>query len=448
MIIKTGLGLRGYFIGIAGSIMPLTALMLPLILGMTGFGVDISVWLSNKRNLQSAADAAAIAAAWEIANNYDEADLDELDLDEDLVGQLEEEEDGEIGYPQYAALKEAVKNGFESSRGNMDFRYYSDEDGNQRVTVALEQEEDLYFSIAVFTGDVYTSAAAATVVILPTGDYCLLALDTTAEGAIRSVGSVEIEAEECGMAVNSNSDEALQLSGSVDITMKDVHIAGDLDVTGGSANFDYESLETDAGRVPDPYADLDVPEYGGCDYRNTRIRSSRTIDPGVYCGGIDIMSSGNIVMNPGVYIMDCGNFSMTGGGTLEGENVSIILSCSSDVDNTGRIDVSGNPEIDLSAPESGDEMEGVPVYRDRDAPSSNQCNRITGTASVLLDGAVYIPSDCFRIGGNAGADSPDSDPCTRIIAKTIELHGNPNMRNQCDGSAARDIGRISIRLVL
>ena len=56
--------LSDYIIDRTGSIIPMTALMLPLIVGMTGFGVDVSMWMMNKRDLQSAADAAAIAAAW------------------------------------------------------------------------------------------------------------------------------------------------------------------------------------------------------------------------------------------------------------------------------------------------------------------------------------------------------------------------------------------------
>jgi Flp pilus assembly protein TadG len=47
--------------------MLLTALMLPIIIGMTGLGVDVSMWVMQKQHLQTAADAAATAGSWEIA---------------------------------------------------------------------------------------------------------------------------------------------------------------------------------------------------------------------------------------------------------------------------------------------------------------------------------------------------------------------------------------------
>ncbi len=418
----------------------MTAIMLPLLIGMTGFGVDVSMWVMNKRDLQSAADAAAIAAAWEVANNYDDADLDEIDFEEDIEQEY-------TNYPEYAAYKEAMKNGFDPSTGNLNIEFVENENGFDQITVTVSQEENLYFSRAVFRGDVYTNAAAATVVIVPTGNYCFLALDPTADGAVTAVGNVDLVAEMCGIAVNSNSDSALDVSGNVDIDIADLHIVGDMDIT-GSVDLEYDTLETNSSTIPDPYKKLGVPDYAGCDYNNKRVNGNASLSPGVYCGGLNIRGNGTVEMDPGVYIMDCGDFQVSGNGDIIGENVSIILTCADDVNDTGSMDISGNKDITLTAPEAGEDMEGVVIYKDRDSPETPQCNKVVGGSAVILDGAVYVPSDCFRIGGNAGAVSPGSDPCTRLIAKRIELHGNPYIGNECDGSAAKDIGEISIKLVL
>lgn len=442
--------IKKYIVDRCGSILPLTALTLPLVIGMTGFGADVSMWMMNKRDLQSAADSAAIAAAWEVANRYDEADLGDIVIEQDIDPDYN-------SYPEYAAYKEAMKNGFDPATGNLSIEFGEDAEGREQISVSVSQEEDLYFSFAILQQDVYTSAAAATVVIVPTGDFCMLALDGSADGAITAVGSVEVVAEACGMAMNSNSDSALDLSGFVTVDISDLHIAGDMEVS-GTVDLNYETLETNASQVPDPYADLDIPDdYDavGCDENNYRINSDETIDPGVYCGGIRITSGPTVTMNPGVYYMECGDFTANG-GNIVGENVTIVLTCRDDINDTGNLDLGGNSLTNLSAPaeddpdlQAGEEIfEGVAFYKDRNAPSGSQCNTINGTSGVTIDGAIYAPSDCFTIGGNADAASPGNDPCTRLIARTIKLHGTPHLGNDCDGSAAKDIGEVSIKLVL
>lgn len=274
MILGVVSSIKNYVGERCGSILPLTALMLPLIVGMTGVGVDVSMWMSNKRDLQSVADAAAIAAAWEVANNYDNVDLADIDITQDLDYHITQDLDdvNYDSYPEYAAYKEAMNNGFDPSKGTLNIEFGQDDDGLDKISVSVTQEESLYFSAALFHQDVYTGAAAATVVIVPTGDYCMLALDSVVDGAITQSGNVSVIAEQCGIAVNSSSSSALDLKGNVTIDIKDLHIVGDYDAS-GSVNLDYDTLETNASAIPDPYKDLELPDYdpSECDYNNYHI---------------------------------------------------------------------------------------------------------------------------------------------------------------------------------
>ncbi len=124
-----------------------------------------------------------------------------------------------------------------------------------------------------------------------------------------------------------------------------------------------------------------------------------------------------------------------------------MLTNSSDGGSYGNVNISGGKAIDFSAPASGDDMEGVVFYQDRNAPASSSGNGITGTADIKLDGTAYFPSREFTIGGNANSASDLTDPCSRIIAKTVVLHGNPRLGNNCDDSAAETIGSASVSLV-
>ena len=141
---ETMLGsIRNFLSNKSGSIAPLTAVLLPVMLGATGLGIDVSMWMKNKRNLQAAADAAVIAAAWDIANG---------------ASQIVAEESG---------TKEAVNNGYVSGGNNtLVFSFTENDDGNDVISASLSAQDITYFSKVLFKGDIFTAAAAASAVIV------------------------------------------------------------------------------------------------------------------------------------------------------------------------------------------------------------------------------------------------------------------------------------------
>lgn len=109
------------------AILPMAALLIPVILGMAGLGVDASNWMMTQRNLQNAADAAAISAAWEIANGYD------------------------FNY-ETAALNEAQNNGYDPDEegSSLEVVHIVDEDGSEQVTANLSMKGELWLSSLLF----------------------------------------------------------------------------------------------------------------------------------------------------------------------------------------------------------------------------------------------------------------------------------------------------------
>lgn len=402
--------------------MPLTALMIPLILGMAGVGVDASMWMMERRSLQNAADAAVIAAAWEIANNHG-------------------------GEAIYSATKEARANGYRpESDGTLDISIDQNESGRTVVTASISQKASLYFSRVVFSGEVYTAAAAASAVILPTGSFCMLSLNEEDDGGIVVAGNATLESSSCGMAANSSSDAALDLRGNVTLEVGDVHLAGDYQISGNGVTFDYASLKTNAGHVRDPYRDLDVPEYGGCDHTNKSVSGGGThiLQPGVYCGGISTNGNNDVILEDGVYIIDGGNFNIGGNGTIIGENVTIILTSSSG-SNYGIMNLTGGKDVYIGAPGPGNPTAGVAIYADRNGPPAS--HKLNGNGLVELNGVFYAPNDHIGFGGTRETVNPRSS-CTHIISSTIAIHGNPSIENECDGVGVRDMGNISVRLIM
>ncbi len=407
------------------AVLPIVALLMPVLLGMTALGIDTGYWVMNQRNLQTAADAAAMAAAFEIANGAEEN-------------------------AEFAATKEAMQNGYDPEDGDvLTLTVSEDENGDQGVAVQIEYTDTAMFS-RYFIDELGSVVTAGAVASSSGGNFCMLTLDEEADNALSASGSVTINAENCGLASNSTSDESISFNGSVEVNVDNVQTRGDYDLV-GSAELNANSIKTGSGRLADPYEDLEVPPFSSCSSNDIKKNSLSisgstdvTLSPGTYCGGIQISGSGNITFEPGVYILDGGDFDVSGSGAMYGDGVSFILTNGGNGD-YGNIDITGSKTLNFSAPNAGEDMAGVLFYQDRDTPAGNGAsnqNKITGSSEIFLDGVVYTPSREIKIGGSTGVDSP----CTRIIASTISLSGSPAIGNNCDDSAAEDIGGVSVRL--
>lgn len=409
-----------------GGLLPMIAVMFPVIMGMAGLGLDVSNWMMQKRNLQTAADAAALAGAYELLNG-----------DEQNV--------------QSAALNEAINNGYDADGDGSITVNITGEDGDQQIEVTIRARANTFVS-SLINGDAsYTETVAAAEAGGGDGSFCMLSLDETANGAISTQGNVTINAAGCGIAVNSSSDSALDIGGTSDVDIGQLSIAGGIDV-GNNADINYADLDTGVAATPDPYEDLEVPESAPCSRADSRhslsINSDTVLSPGTYCGGINI-SNGDVDFEPGVYVIDGGDFSITTNGNVFGEGVSFVLTNSGEGSDAS-LNIAAGGDLYFSAPEAGNDMEGVVFYQDRNIREhASNGNSITGSASLNIEGVAYFPENNVFYGGGAGVDSDATSPCSMMIAKTITLAGNPTMGNSCeDESGVRQIeGPPGIRLV-
>lgn len=408
----------------AGTIAPTVALLFPVLLGFAGLGMDAGYWMMQKRDLQTATDAAALAAGYDIANSL-------------LEGEAES-----------TALEEAIDNGYvDGAGGSFDVIFSEDGDGNRLVRVNITQEVSSFFSTMFLDHAVAAGTTAQARVNDSSSPYCILSLSPDEDQAISTSGSVTINASGCGITANSNSDTAIYLNGSVLVNVSDVHMVGNYDVV-GSAEFNYNSMRTHGTATNDPYADFEMEEEPvACDYNSLHISSDATLNPGVYCGGLTITGNNDIVLNPGTYIMDGGDFDVSGGGSITGEDVTIVLTNSGlkAGGKYGNFEVSGSKTVELHAPTSG-YYEGMVIYQDSNAPPSVQGNVLTGTSAITLDGVAYMPTRSFDFGGNGGVDSANS--CSKIIALTVQFHGTPDFGSNCvGGGPGRTIGAPSVELI-
>jgi hypothetical protein len=88
------------------------------------------------------------------------------------------------------------------------------------------------------------------------------------------------------------------------------------------------------------------------------------------------------------------------------------------------LSMNGNATVNLSAPTSGP-YSGILFFGDRSV--SGNTYSFNGTASSVMTGALYFPTEAVSYNGNfSGANG-----CTQIVADTVSWSGNANFNVNC-----------------
>jgi Flp pilus assembly protein TadG len=216
------------------------AVSLPVLFGVAGLGIDTGLWYTIKRQNQSAADAAALSAAYEvIAGNTNVAT--------DLTP---------------AASQAATRNNYGGTTPVVTYPY-SDAVVTGGVKVTLSQTQNAWFSswFPAFTNFTIANEAVAAVNSLP--PVCMLVLglnpppsgSQNASNAVNLAGNPTINAPTCTIVSDSDSTSAFHLQGSATINAATLITPGQISHTGAAytLNLSYPA-QTGANVVPDPYA--------------------------------------------------------------------------------------------------------------------------------------------------------------------------------------------------
>jgi len=385
-----------------GAIALMFAMMLPVIIGFVGMGVEVGLWYSAKRSLQSAADAAAIAAAYEVSSGSSAATI------------------------ASAAQTDAVRNGFDTAIGTITLNVPPTSGayvGQANAVEVLVSEPRQTLFAAILTTASVTIVSRAVALSGGDGDACVLALNTTKQKAMEFSGNSNINATGCVVASNSSHSSSIEITGSGTVTSDSLSSVGGYSTQGAATLNTVTAPQTNASAFTDPYAGIDVPAYSACDqseYKNTpsdtaTITPYSTTVPYVFCNGLDI--KGTLNLSPGIYVIDGGTFNLNAGAALTGTNVSIILT-SSTGSNYAKYTMNGTASVNLTAPTTGD-YSGVLMYGDRNGPY--QVNTLNGNASATFNGALYFPSSLVQFEGNS---SLGGSSCTQIIADTVKITGS------------------------
>jgi len=412
-----------------GGVAVLTAMSLTTLLGFAGLGTEATLWYVAKRNMQGASDAAAFTAetaeiAGQSAANFTVAAK--------AVAARYGYVDGVNGVT--VAVNNPPLHGAYTGSASA-------------IEVVITQPQQMLFSRLFLSSGVNISARAVANTSGSSGggggNGCVLTLDRGDVTDVIDVGTAALNISTCDLYVNSSSASALTLSGTASINARNAFITGNYVQSGSSQFTTSQGIHTGVNPIDDPYANVQIPSYSGCDRTNTSLVSRATLNvapssPGgvyVFCNGLSMSGQSTLNLSPGIYIIDRGSLTLAGGSVINAPSGVTIVLTSSTGSGYGTVSIAGGNTINIAAPTTGPTA-GLAFFQDRHAPSS-QSNSLSGGSTQTIQGAAYFPNEPVTFSGGSG-NTPAT--CTQLVAYRATFVGNSTLNSNCSGTGVASIG--------
>lgn len=408
---------RKCLVGERGSVAVLIGVSISALVGMVALGTEITFVIYKHRQMQSAADSAALGSATALSKGYP--------VDYALEGKAIAATAGFVNGVDGVAITVNKPPASGNNTANA---------GAVEVIVAQPQTLKL---VSIFSSAVFNVTARAVAIKGAGGGYCVLTTDTSATKGLDLSNGATVNLNECGMAVNASGSTAVSVVGGSTLNAKSLSVKGQTTVSNGGA-INIASPNTvliNQAVTTDPYAATTTTTPSGCQNNNKNASSNQTLNPGTYCGtGLAFSNSANVIMNPGIYYIKGGSLNV-GSSTITGTGVTIILT-----KNTGSYATAtmGNgARVTLSAPTSGT-YSGLVLYADRAGPTSATATiTFNGGVALSLNGAIYAPTRTVSY-SNGATTNPAA--CTQLIAWRLKIAGGVTFNNNCGSAGTSSIG--------
>jgi len=438
----------------SGNAAILVALGMPALMGGAGLAVDTAQWYLWQRELQFAADQAALAGAWARGNG---------DTGTIYITRANQEFSDNLSI--------IANNGATHAASLADWGT-----GTQNsVIVRAEVVADLPFASFVM-GRSTTIRVNAQATFERTDEYtaCLMALHPTAGSAMWFNGGPTVDAA-CGVASLSTSDTSIRTNGSSGAqNINTVASAGGID-DGMGAFANASTIENFDG-LNDPYSGLTPPDnptprtlscgssgltYTGDDFDNgdqplsipkiyTKFpRKTCKALPGTYT---DLEIGGNANLTSGIYVIDGGRLKLNGGNQLTGTGVMFVLKNGAQLDINGGADVFLSPMsalqlVALGIPaDDAARMENMLIFEDPNSPG-NSGSKLTGATNFDINGVIYMPKSELKLAGNIQATAN----CMMVMSSKVQVAGTADLTTLCPIGETHSVvvgnGSTRVRLV-
>jgi Flp pilus assembly protein TadG len=413
------------------GVMPLAALSFALLVSVVALVVDGGTLMEDRRHVQAAADAAALAGAADVFYNY-----------------ITNQGADPGGTAQTSALDTAAANGFNNDGVSsvvtvsiFPQNYQAGPNAGKPlppgyVEVIVQHNASRLFSGVFGTAAIPVRARAVARGRWGPGSDAIMLLNLQASGALNSTSSSNLIING-GLAVNSSSPTALRLSSGAVLASQ-----FNLNKASGSLSGPVLSLLSGLGGtsptinygapMPDPLRYLPDPDPValGLALQGTNLHISsgiRNLHPGIYFGGITASGGAVAILHansngtPGIYFLQGGGLTVSGPSivmTAPGETAGVMIyndwKSSSDA-----ITLSGSGALIIHPPAFG-LYQGMSIFQKRGTVNSAAPPiTISGSGAMNLTGTVYAPYANVTLSGSAGVDVLGG----QIIADTMTLTG-------------------------
>ena len=285
--------------------------------------------------------------------------------------------------------------------------------GPKTIKVTIDTYRPSFFFNLMPMGGFYTHAEAVAegATLNP---LCVINFGTTSSDKAEVTNTSKLMAPQCLVHVN----ERLEVAGAALLTAKAIEAGA------GASGPMNPSADTGAPDVPDPFADLDIdgsgPSLLSCLAGSllpitVANGATRTLDPGAYCGYIQVNNGGTLKLNPGEYFFN-ETLELKSAANLLGDNVVLIAG------QNAHFKWKEGARVALSGRKTG-RLAGFVI-----AAMRNRTNelRIESDPVDELTGTIYVPNSTLLIEG-VGQAAQASD-WTVMATKALKLNGSPQVQ--------------------
>jgi Flp pilus assembly protein TadG len=390
-----------------GNVLVIGAATMPLLIGSAALAVDtiqMGLW---KRQLQRAADSAALAGAY--------ARVQDGDASAAVTRDLQVNNDVPLsGNPVVTTPTTGT---------------YANH--SRAVQVQLTSVRTMPF-MSFFNSTPPTITVTATAAPVFQGEYCMISLEDGNVTGVTFTGSARLDLD-CGVVSNSRAARAVEAEGNARVDATPIAAVGGVPASSGYIG--DAVLLPYSSRQDDPFAGLPQQPSPPSNCREVVLNTLPQQEVNVssaygtssdYCvrGGADI--KGTVRLAPGTYYVDGGEFKVGSQGNLIGSEVTIILTSSTPTSPSSfaTLNMNGGPFVNLTSPTSGT-YKGVLFYQDPRAAYGD--SHFNGNASSVIEGGFYFPSRRLVFNGTAGLTTR----CIQMVAKRLVFSGNSSVQNIC-----------------
>lgn len=393
----------------SGQVIVFLAVAFVALLGFATLALDVGMVYADRRNDQNAADAAALTGARKIANDIESqtfncAGFTNIFNNAAAAAISNASANHFTLTNQTAAQLAASKNGVSITCNESGTPYID-------VTVMITAQSTTSF-LHIFSpeGKLINTVKAISRIHPKSpyaANYAVVALCTTCGDSLLFDGNIGVTINNGGVLSNDNMRKN-GTSGGVHVYSGYVHYADSF--VGTTAPFS-PTQPSKGSAIPKPT----IPKPN-CNGLPNRTATSGNLQPGHYVNGIN----GDATLAPGLYCVD-GGIVLNGNDVLAGSNVTIVML-------SGVVRFNGNSYANLSAPTNSSyapAQKGLLFYVDEgNSCNPNLCLSLGGTNDTRLSGTVFVPNGHLDLGGNNNTDAPYK---AQFIARTIRLHGTPDL---------------------